>query len=66
MINKHIETLCHSCLGDYLEAGLIVVTVKGQTFKDNCTHCQRRQGWDYEIKDRVKDGKGIQPEVLRK
>lgn len=49
MDKPHVETLCHKCHGDYLEAGFIVVKVPGQKFKDACTHCQSGQGWDYEV-----------------
>jgi len=64
VINKHIETLCHSCLGDYLEAGFMVVRVPKQEHRDSCTHCQRRQGWDYEIKSkRKKEGGNGEREV---
>lgn len=45
-----VETLCHKCHGNYLEAGFIVVKIPGQKFKDICTHCQSGQGWDYEVK----------------
>ena len=47
---KNIETLCHHCLGDYLEAGMIVTKVPGQKYKGTCTYCQRGMGWDYEVK----------------
>lgn len=47
---KNIETLCRHCLGDYLEAGMIVTYVPGQKYKDTCTYCQRGMGWDYEVK----------------
>jgi len=55
MTPKEILTLCHNCLGDYLEAGLIATTVPGQKFKDTCTRCQVNQGWDYEIEERKPD-----------
>jgi len=50
-----VETLCHKCADDYEEAGFIVVKVPGQKFKDNCTHCQTGQGWDYRIIKPFKD-----------
>ena len=53
--NKHIETLCHSCLEDYREVGFKVMKVKGQKYKDNCTHCQHRSGWDYEVRSKDED-----------
>jgi hypothetical protein len=47
---KHIETLCYNCKNDYEEAGFKLRKIPGQKYKDQCTHCQRGRGWDYEIK----------------
>ena len=45
-----VETLCYQCVEAYRDAGFVVSKIAGQKYKDGCTHCQRGQGWDYEVK----------------
>ncbi len=49
-------TLCARCAQQFYDSGEHIIrrADPDQMVKDTCCYCGQRQGWDYEIKNRVK------------